>query len=47
MGALRTPREKWVEEGLRALAEGGVEAVRIEALAKGASTATSPTATRC
>ena len=34
MGALRTPREKWVEEGLRALAEGGVEAVRVEALAK-------------
>lgn len=34
MGALRTPREKWVEAGLRALAEGGVEAVRIEALAK-------------
>ncbi|EPH41380.1 TetR/AcrR family transcriptional regulator [Streptomyces aurantiacus] len=34
MGALRTPREKWVEAGLRALAEGGVEAVRVEALAK-------------
>ncbi|MBF6166458.1 TetR/AcrR family transcriptional regulator [Streptomyces gardneri] len=34
MGALRTPREKWVEEGLRALAEGGVEAVRVDALAK-------------
>ena len=34
MGALRTPRERWVEEGLRALADGGVEAVRIEALAK-------------
>src|SRR5688572_20914677 len=34
MGALRTPRETWVEEGLRALAEGGVEAVRVEALAK-------------
>jgi AcrR family transcriptional regulator len=34
MGALRTPREAWVEEGLRALAEGGVDAVRIEALAK-------------
>jgi AcrR family transcriptional regulator len=34
MGALRTPREKWVEEGLRALAEGGVDAVRVEALAK-------------
>ncbi|MGW1177351.1 TetR/AcrR family transcriptional regulator [Kitasatospora sp. NPDC002543] len=34
MGALRTPREKWVEEGLRALAAGGVDAVRVEALAK-------------
>ena len=29
-----TPREKWIEEGLRALASGGPEAVRIEALAK-------------
>jgi AcrR family transcriptional regulator len=34
MGALRTPREAWVEAGLRALAEGGVHAVRVEALAK-------------
>ncbi|MEV5568559.1 helix-turn-helix domain-containing protein [Spirillospora sp. NPDC052269] len=34
MGTLRTPREKWVEAGLRALAEGGVDAVRVEALAK-------------
>jgi AcrR family transcriptional regulator len=34
MGALRTPPEKWVEEGLRELAEGGVQAVRVEALAK-------------
>ncbi|MCN9244129.1 TetR/AcrR family transcriptional regulator [Streptomyces sp. RY43-2] len=34
MGSLRTPREKWVEEGLRALASGGVDAVRVEALAK-------------
>jgi len=34
MGALRTPRESWVEEGLRALAEGGVDAVRIEPIAK-------------
>lgn len=34
MGALRTPREKWVEAGLRALADGGVEAVRVEALAR-------------
>ncbi|MBG0823828.1 TetR/AcrR family transcriptional regulator [Planomonospora sp. ID91781] len=34
MGALRTPREKWVEEGLRVLGAGGVDAVRVEALAK-------------
>ncbi|MFG1944852.1 TetR/AcrR family transcriptional regulator [Nonomuraea sp. NPDC048826] len=34
MGGLRTPREKWVEEGLRALARGGVASVRVEALAK-------------
>ncbi|WP_225729572.1 MULTISPECIES: TetR/AcrR family transcriptional regulator [unclassified Nocardia] len=34
MGALRTPREAWVEAGLRALADGGVDAVRVEALAK-------------
>lgn len=34
MGALRTTRERWVEEGLRALADGGVDAVRIEVLAK-------------
>lgn len=34
MGALRTPREKWIEEGLRALAAGGVDAVRVEMLAK-------------
>lgn len=34
MGALRTPREKWVEAGLQALAAGGVDAVRVEALAK-------------
>jgi AcrR family transcriptional regulator len=34
MGALRTPRERWVEEGLRALSAGGVDAVRVEALAK-------------
>jgi AcrR family transcriptional regulator len=30
----RTPREKWVEAGLRALADGGPDAVRVEALAK-------------
>ncbi|MEU4703874.1 TetR/AcrR family transcriptional regulator [Nonomuraea dietziae] len=34
MGALRTRREQWIEEGLRALAAGGVDAVRVEALAK-------------
>ncbi|MFD0278838.1 TetR/AcrR family transcriptional regulator [Kitasatospora sp. NPDC127111] len=34
MGAPRTPRERWVEEGLRALAGGGPEAVRIEPLAQ-------------
>lgn len=34
MGAPRTPRESWVEEGLRVLAAGGTEAVRVEALAK-------------
>lgn len=34
MGALRTPREKWIDEGLRVLAEGGVDAVRVEVLAK-------------
>jgi AcrR family transcriptional regulator len=32
--ATRTPRSKWIEEGLRALAEGGPEAVRIEPLAE-------------
>jgi AcrR family transcriptional regulator len=31
---LRTPRSEWVEQGLRALAAGGPQAVRIEALAK-------------
>ncbi|MCF3104402.1 TetR/AcrR family transcriptional regulator [Streptomyces roseoverticillatus] len=34
MGAIRTPRDKWIEEGLRALAAGGPEAVRIEPLAQ-------------
>ncbi|MFJ3728575.1 TetR/AcrR family transcriptional regulator [Streptomyces sp. NPDC090045] len=34
MGVTRTPREKWIEEGLRALVAGGPEAVRIEALAQ-------------
>jgi AcrR family transcriptional regulator len=30
----RTPRNKWIEEGLKALASGGPEAVRIEPLAR-------------
>jgi AcrR family transcriptional regulator len=30
----RTPRTKWIDEGLRALAGGGPDAVRIESLAK-------------
>src|SRR5919206_39282 len=30
----RTPRASWIEEGLRALAAGGPEAVRVEALAQ-------------
>ncbi|MFD8542331.1 TetR/AcrR family transcriptional regulator [Streptomyces sp. NPDC059649] len=34
MGATRTPRGKWIEEGLRALSAGGPEAVRIEVLAQ-------------
>ncbi|NKY89352.1 TetR/AcrR family transcriptional regulator [Nocardia veterana] len=34
MGALRTPRESWIDAGLGALAAGGVDAVRVEALAK-------------
>jgi AcrR family transcriptional regulator len=34
MGVPRTPRDRWVEEGLRVLAAGGPDAVRVEALAK-------------
>src|SRR5215210_7200037 len=30
----RTPPSKWIEEGLRALAAGGPDAVRVEALAR-------------
>ncbi len=33
MAATRTPRISWIEEGLRALAAGGPDAVRIETLA--------------
>ena len=34
MAPARTARERWVEEGLRALADGGPDAVRIELLAR-------------
>jgi AcrR family transcriptional regulator len=34
MALTRTPRSKWIEEGLRALAAGGPDAVRIEPLAQ-------------
>jgi len=34
MAAPRTPRGRWIEEGLRALAAGGPDAVRVEALAQ-------------
>src|ERR1700704_2354824 len=34
VGATRTPRDRWIEEGLQALAAGGPGAVRVEALAK-------------
>src|SRR5438309_4738921 len=34
MAPARTPRGRWIEEGLRALAAGGPDAVRIEPLAK-------------
>ncbi len=34
VGTARTPRSSWIEQGLRALAAGGPDAVRIEALAK-------------
>jgi AcrR family transcriptional regulator len=33
MATARTPRDSWVDEGLRALAVGGPDAVRIEAIA--------------
>lgn len=35
MAVTRTPRNLWIDEGLRALAGGGPEAVRIESLAQG------------
>lgn len=34
MATARTPRNRWIEEGLRALGGGGPEAVRIEPLAR-------------
>jgi AcrR family transcriptional regulator len=34
VGATRTTRERWIEEGLRVLADGGPGAVRVEVLAK-------------
>jgi AcrR family transcriptional regulator len=34
MASARTPREAWIEAAMRALAGGGPEAVRVEALAK-------------
>ncbi|MEV4643220.1 TetR/AcrR family transcriptional regulator [Actinoplanes sp. NPDC049548] len=30
----RTPRDRWIEAGLQALASGGPDALRVEALAK-------------
>src|SRR6187455_206057 len=35
MALTRTPRSSWIDEGLRALAAGGPDAVRIEPLARG------------
>jgi AcrR family transcriptional regulator len=34
MAVTRTPRGRWVEQGLRALADGGPDAVRVEVLAQ-------------
>jgi AcrR family transcriptional regulator len=34
MATARVPRARWVEEGLKALADGGPDAVRIESLAR-------------
>ena len=34
MGVTRTPRERWVEQGLQVLAAGGPDAVRVEVLAR-------------
>jgi AcrR family transcriptional regulator len=37
MAVACTPRARWIEEGLRALATGGPDAARIEARAQGVS----------
>src|SRR5687768_16748162 len=37
MALTRTPRDAWITEGLRALAAGGPDAVRVEALAQALS----------
>ena len=34
MALTRTPRSRWIDQGLRALAAGGPDAVRIESLAE-------------
>jgi AcrR family transcriptional regulator len=34
VGVTRTPRDRWIEAGLQALAAGGPDTVRVEALAK-------------
>lgn len=34
MAVVQTPRSRWIEAGLRALAEGGPEAVRVEPIAR-------------
>ncbi|MEV6279368.1 TetR/AcrR family transcriptional regulator [Nocardia sp. NPDC051832] len=34
MGVARTPRQAWIEQGLRILATNGVDAVRVEVVAK-------------
>jgi AcrR family transcriptional regulator len=34
MALIRTPRSSWIDAGLHALGEGGVDAVRVEALAQ-------------
>jgi AcrR family transcriptional regulator len=34
MAIARTPRSRWIEEGLSALASGGPDTVRVESLAR-------------